>query len=53
MVDDLSGATLHRFAEEAPVIREHDRVAVAELTDELRGALDVGEDECDRSIGQI
>lgn len=53
MVDDVSGAALHRLAEEPPVVGEHDRVAVAELADELRGALDVGEDECDRSMGEI
>jgi hypothetical protein len=53
MVDNMSGAALHRFAEEAPVIREHDRVTVAELADELRGALNVGEDKCDRAMGEI
>jgi hypothetical protein len=35
------------------VIREHRRVAVAELADELRGALDIREDEGDRSMGEI
>jgi hypothetical protein len=53
MVDDLSGAALHRLAEETPVIREHRRVGVAEVADELRGALDICEDECDRSMGEI
>jgi hypothetical protein len=53
MVDDLSGAALHRLAEETPVIREHRRVAVAEAADELRGALDIREDECDRSMRKI
>jgi hypothetical protein len=53
MVDDHSGAALHRLAEEAPVIREHRCVAVAELADEPRGALDIREDECDRSMWQI
>ena len=53
MVDDLSCAALHRLAEETPVIREHRRVAVAKLADKLRGALDICEDECDRSMGEI
>ena len=53
MIDDLSGAALHRLAEETSVIREHRRVAVAELADELCGAFDIGEDECDRSMGEI
>ena len=53
MVDDLPGAALHRFSEEPPVIGEHGRVAIAELADELRRALNIGEDECDRSMGEI
>ena len=53
VVDDLSGAALDRLSEETPVIREHRRVAVAEQADELRGALDIGEDECDRSMREI
>ncbi len=53
MVDDLSGAALHRFAEEPPVIVEHERISVAQGSHELRGALDVGEDECDCSMGKI
>jgi hypothetical protein len=53
VVDDLSGAALHRLAEETPVIREHRRVAVAEPANELRGALDIREDECDRSMREI
>ena len=53
MVDDVPLATLHRLAEEVPVIRQHHGVAVAQLADELRGALDICEDECDRSMGEI
>jgi hypothetical protein len=53
VVDDLPGAALHRLSEETPVIREHRRVAVPEQADELRGALDIREDECDRSMGEI
>jgi hypothetical protein len=53
VVDDLSGAALDRLSEKTPVIREHRRVAVAEQADELRRALDIGEDECDRSIREI
>ncbi len=53
MVDDVPLATLHRLAEEVPVIRQHHCVAVAELADELRGTLDISEDECDRSMGEI
>ena len=53
VIDDVAGAVLHGFSEEAAMIREHDRVAVAELADELRGALDIGEDERDRSMGEI
>ena len=53
MVDDVSSAALHRLAEETPMIREHRCVAVAELANEPRGALDIREDECDRSIGEI
>jgi hypothetical protein len=36
-----------------PVIRQHHGVAVAELADEPRGTLDISEDECDRSMGEI
>jgi hypothetical protein len=53
MVDDLSSTALHRLAEETPVIREHRRVAVAEPANELRRALDIREDECDGSMGEI
>ena len=35
MVDDEPGAALHGLAEEAPVIREHRRVPVAEQAHEL------------------
>ena len=50
---DLAGTALHRLSEETPVIREHRRVAVAEQAAELRRALDIGEDECDRSMREI
>jgi hypothetical protein len=53
MVDDLSSAALHCLAEETPVIREHRRIAIAETADELRGAFDIREDKCDRSMGEI
>jgi hypothetical protein len=53
MVDDEPGTALHGLAEEAAMIRENRRVAVAELADERRGALDIREDECDRSMGEI
>jgi hypothetical protein len=53
MVDDESGAALHRLAEEPPVICEHECIAVAERSDELRRPLDIREDECDRSMGEI
>jgi hypothetical protein len=53
MVDHLSSAALHRLAEETPVIREHRRVDIAEAADELRGALDISEDESDRSMREI
>jgi hypothetical protein len=35
------------------MIRENRRVALAELADERRRALDIGEDECDCSMGEI
>ena len=53
MVDDVPFAALHCLAEELPVIRQHHRVAVAKLADELCGVLDIREDECDRSMGEI
>jgi hypothetical protein len=53
VVDDLSSTAFDRLAEETPVIREHRRVAVAEPANELRRALDIREDECDRSKWEI
>ena len=53
MVDDVAAAALHRLAKESPVVGEHERPRVAELAHELCRAFDIGEDECDRSIGQI
>ena len=53
MVDDVSGATLDGLAEEPPVICEHQRIVAAERPYERRRALDIREDECDRSMGEI
>jgi hypothetical protein len=53
MVDNLSGVALNGRSKEPPVISEDERIAVAEGSDELRRALDIGEDECDGSMGEI
>jgi hypothetical protein len=53
MVDDMPFAALHGLPEKAPVLCEHDRVAVAQRSYERRRALHIGEDECDCSMGEI
>src|SRR5205823_10403536 len=52
-VDDDAALTLHGLGEEAAVVVEYLRVSVAETLHELRRALDVREDECDRSMRKI
>jgi hypothetical protein len=49
----LAAAALDLRAEEPAVVVHDERPAVAELTHELRGALDIREDECDRAIREI
>jgi hypothetical protein len=53
VIDDVAIAGLHGLAQEPAVVGEDERIAVAELANELRRALDVGEDECDCAIGKI
>jgi hypothetical protein len=53
MVDDVPAAALDRRAQQLAMVGEDKGIAVAELTYELRRALDVREDECDRSIWEI
>ena len=42
-----------RLANELPVVCEHAGVVVAELVEEPRRPLDVGEEKCDRTCGQF
>jgi hypothetical protein len=53
MVDDVPTAALDRRAQELAMVGEDKGIAVAELAHELCRALDICEDECDRSIGEI
>jgi hypothetical protein len=53
VIDDMAAAGLDGLAQKPAVVGEDERVAVAELANELRRALDVGEDECDCAIGKI
>jgi hypothetical protein len=53
MVHDVPAAALDRRAQELAMVGEDEGITVAELAHELRRALDVCEDECDRSIGEI
>jgi hypothetical protein len=53
VIDDVAVAGLHGLPKEPAVVGQDERVAVAELANELRRALDVGEDECDCAIGKI
>jgi hypothetical protein len=53
MVDDVPAAALDSRAQELAMVGENKGIAVAELAHELRRALDICEDECDRSIGEI
>src|SRR5439155_8673570 len=50
LVDDDAALTFDGLVEEPAVFVEDVRVPVAETLHELRRALDVGEDECDRSM---
>jgi hypothetical protein len=53
VIDDMAAAGLDGLAQEPPVVGEDERIAVAQLADELRRPLDVGEDECDCAIRKI
>jgi hypothetical protein len=53
VVDDVALCGLDGLAQEPAVVGQDEGIAVAELADELRRALDVGEDECDCAIGKI
>ena len=52
-VDLRAAVPLERLPQDAPVLAEHGRVAVAELVQELGRALDVGEEEGQPAVGQL